>query len=58
MRIDDEKAGRNWDRMADLTRKKLNVKEEKELSYRLAVQNYYASTGRVPDDFIEPGDSR
>lgn len=49
---------RNWNRMAELTshrlRRQLTKIETAELEYRIAVQNDFANTGKVPEDFIEP----
>ena len=51
---------RNWNRMAELTRMhpypKNGTEEATELSYRIAVQNYFAHNGVMPDDYVPVGE--
>ncbi len=49
----------NWNRMATLTgQRNLTMLEQEELSYRIAVQNSFASTGKIPIDYIRPKGSK
>jgi len=47
---------RNWNKLAELTQKGIYMtkKDELEIKYRIAVQNEFASKGKIPSDFIEP----
>ena len=46
---------RNWNRIAELSQKySLTPIDKAEMSYRIAVQNQYAATQKIDDDFIEP----
>ena len=46
---------RNWNRLAELSRKhELNKTEKAETHYRIAIQNDYAINGKLPTEFIEP----
>ena len=48
---------RNWNRMAELTQNypKQGTKEAAELSYRISVQNYFSTEGKMPSDYIPVG---
>lgn len=44
---------RNWDRLAELTRKPTKtVRDKAEINYRADIQNHYSAHGRMPDDYI------
>ncbi|WNZ29411.1 MAG: hypothetical protein IAX21_00640 [Candidatus Bathyarchaeota archaeon] len=46
---------RNWNRLSELSYKhRLHSLEKIEFDYRIAVQNDYASSGKMPDNFMEP----
>jgi len=44
---------RNWNRAAELSgMRNKNKLEAAEFSYRIGVQNYFATKGKMPEDYI------
>lgn len=53
----DSQIQRNWNRMAELTRRgEMTSTEKAELRYRISVQNYFAVEGEMPDDYVPVGE--